>query len=72
MTPLPDSSAPTTPSQHWANCRRAAQPRREFPMVVIGCGEAGLLAGSKLKQAGVPFTIFEKPASVGGTWQADR
>ena len=72
MTPLPDCFAPTTPSQHWANITRPAEQRREFPVVVIGCGEAGRPAGSKLKQAGVPFTIFEKPASVGGTWQADR
>jgi len=49
-----------------------AEQRSEFPVVVIGCGEAGLLAGIKLKQAGVPFTIIEKQASVGGTWQANR
>ena len=34
--------------------------RAEFPVVVIGCGEAGLLADIKLKQAGIPFTIVEK------------
>ena len=49
-----------------------AEQRSEFPVVVIGCGEAGLLAGIKLKQAGVPFTIIEKQASVGGTWAANR
>ena len=40
----------------------------DFPVVVIGCGESGLLAGIRLKQAGVPFTIVEKNAGVGGTW----
>jgi 4-hydroxyacetophenone monooxygenase len=36
--------------------------------VVIGCGESGLLAGIRLKEAGIPFTIVEKNAGVGGTW----
>jgi 4-hydroxyacetophenone monooxygenase len=42
--------------------------RKEFPVVVIGCGESGLLAGIRLKEAGIPFTIIEKNAGVGGTW----
>jgi len=42
--------------------------RRDFPVVVIGCGESGLLAGIRLKEAGIPFTIVEKNAGVGGTW----
>ena len=40
----------------------------EFPVIVIGCGESGLLAGIRLKEAGIPFTIIEKNAGVGGTW----
>ena len=28
----------------------------------------GLLAGIRLKEAGIPFTIVEKNAGVGGTW----
>ncbi|OBK82092.1 NAD(P)/FAD-dependent oxidoreductase [Mycobacterium sp. 1164985.4] len=50
----------------------SAQQRQDFPVVVIGCGEAGLLAGVKLKAAGVPFTIVEKRSAVGGTWLANR
>jgi len=42
--------------------------RAAFPVVVIGCGESGLLAGIRLKEAGIPFTILEKNAGVGGTW----
>ena len=38
------------------------------PVVVIGCGESGLLAGIRLTEAGIPFVIFEKNAGVGGTW----
>ncbi len=40
----------------------------DFPVVVIGCGESGLLAGIRLKEAGIGFTIVEKNAGVGGTW----
>jgi 4-hydroxyacetophenone monooxygenase len=46
----------------------AADARAEFPVVVIGCGESGLLAGIRLKEAGIPFTIVERNAGVGGTW----
>lgn len=42
--------------------------REEFPVVVIGCGESGLLAGIRLKEAGIPFTIVEKNSGPGGTW----
>ena len=46
----------------------AERARTDFPVVVIGCGESGLLAGIRLKEAGIPFTIVEKNAGVGGTW----
>ncbi len=39
-----------------------------FPVVVIGCGQSGLLAGIRLREAGIPFTIIEKNPDVGGTW----
>ncbi|MGD0880076.1 MAG: NAD(P)/FAD-dependent oxidoreductase [Acidimicrobiales bacterium] len=42
--------------------------RAAFPVVVIGCGQSGLLAGIRLAEAGIPFTIVEKNAGVGGTW----
>ncbi|ORB32588.1 flavin-containing monooxygenase [Mycolicibacterium parafortuitum] len=48
------------------------EQRAAFPVVVIGCGEAGILAGIKLKQAGVPFTIVERQSGAGGTWLANR
>jgi len=40
----------------------------KLPVVVIGAGMSGLLAGIRLQQAGIPFTIVEKNADVGGTW----
>lgn len=42
--------------------------RADFPVVVIGCGQSGLLAGIRLKEAGIPFVIVEKNSGVGGTW----
>ncbi|MEN4401781.1 flavin-containing monooxygenase [Mycolicibacterium senegalense] len=41
---------------------------RDFRVIVIGCGESGVLAGVRLKQAGIDFTIIEKNAGPGGTW----
>ena len=46
--------------------------KADAPVVVIGCGEAGLLAGIRLKEAGLPFTIVEKNAGPGGTWWENR
>jgi 4-hydroxyacetophenone monooxygenase len=40
----------------------------QLPVLVIGCGESGLLAAIRLQQAGVPFTVVEKNAGPGGTW----
>ncbi len=42
------------------------------PVVVIGCGMAGILAGIRLKQAGLPFVIIEKNPGPGGTWWENR
>ena len=46
--------------------------RLAFPVVVIGLGQSGLLAGIRLKEAGIPFTIIEKNAGVGGTWYENQ
>src|ERR1700722_18109306 len=56
-----------------ADVRRVDVPadkaaRDAFPVVVIGCGQSGLLAGIRLKEAGIPFPIVEKNAGVGGSW----
>ncbi|MBX3285229.1 MAG: NAD(P)-binding domain-containing protein [Actinobacteria bacterium] len=53
--------------------RRVAAPesqaaRDAFHVVVIGCGQSGILAGIRLAEAGIPFSIVEKNDGVGGTW----
>ena len=40
----------------------------DFHVIVIGAGESGVLAGVRLKQAGINFTILEKNSGPGGTW----
>ncbi|HEX5940524.1 MAG TPA: NAD(P)/FAD-dependent oxidoreductase, partial [Dehalococcoidia bacterium] len=47
-------------------------PGRTFRVVVIGAGMSGILAGIRLQQAGIPFTIIEKNEDVGGTWFENR
>ena len=42
--------------------------RARFNVVVIGAGQSGLLAGIRLQQMGIAFTIVEKNPGVGGTW----
>ena len=42
--------------------------RAAFRVVIVGAGMSGLLAGHRLSQAGIDFTIIEKNEDVGGTW----
>lgn len=72
---VPDSYLPLLSEEldlHGVDPRRPTplDPARaaEFPVVVIGCGESGVLAGIRLAQANIPFTIIEKNAGPGGTW----
>ncbi|MFO7552079.1 MAG: NAD(P)-binding protein, partial [Haliea sp.] len=44
----------------------------EFPVVIIGAGMGGILAGIRLGEAGIPYTIIEKNPGVGGTWYENR
>ena len=43
-------------------------PDVDFNVVIVGAGMSGILAGHRLKQAGVPFVILDKNGDVGGTW----
>src|SRR6476469_8907537 len=48
---------------------RAVEPRAtDVDVVVIGLGMSGLLAAIRLQEAGIPYTVVEKNAGVGGTW----
>lgn len=41
-------------------------------VAVIGAGVSGMAMGLRLRDVGVPFTIFEKGGEVGGTWRDNR
>jgi 4-hydroxyacetophenone monooxygenase len=56
---------------HWTD-DIPAEERGRLHVVVIGAGMSGLLAGIRLARAGIPFTIIEKNAGVGGTWWENR
>lgn len=40
----------------------------QYHAVVIGCGVSGICIAIHLDEIGVPYTIFEKNSTVGGTW----
>ena len=52
---------------HW-DAEVSEEAKQAFHVVVIGCGMAGLLAGIRPEEAGLPYTIIEKNPAVGGTW----
>lgn len=46
-----------------------AQSEKAFSVAILGAGAGGLAMAISLQKAGIPFTIYEKAASVGGTWR---
>ena len=44
----------------------------QFSVTIIGAALGGLNAALQLKRAGIPYTIVEKNAGVGGTWFENR
>jgi 4-hydroxyacetophenone monooxygenase len=48
--------------------RAPAAAATDVNIVVIGLGMSGLLAAIRLQEAGIPYTVVEKNAGVGGTW----
>jgi 4-hydroxyacetophenone monooxygenase len=65
---LEGSAASTTDWDHSVG----TESRADAHVVVIGCGPAGLLAGIRLRQAGVPFTIIDQNDGPGGTWEKNH
>jgi 4-hydroxyacetophenone monooxygenase len=49
-----------------------ATRRAQHRVLVIGGGMSGVLAAYRLQEAGIPYIVIEKNASVGGTWYENR
>jgi 4-hydroxyacetophenone monooxygenase len=52
---------------HWP-ASIAREARKNFHVLIVGAGMSGMLAGIRLSQAGVSFSIVDKNKDVGGTW----
>src|SRR5580658_94585 len=52
---------------HWRT-RPSSETLTAFRVVIIGAGVPGLGMAIKLREAGIPFVIYEKNKTVGGTW----
>ena len=50
---------------HW---RTEPKNLDAFKAVIIGAGVSGLCMAIKMREAGIPFVIYEKNHTVGGTW----
>lgn len=61
---VPPGTDPRAPK--WTKDQLA--PDRPMRVAIVGAGLSGLMAGLRMKQAGVDFTIIEKNGDVGGTW----
>lgn len=46
--------------------------RKEFDLIVVGAGFAGLYLVHKMRQLGLSIRVFEKADDVGGTWYWNR
>ena len=44
----------------------------DFRVLIIGAGIAGLCTAIRLENAGVPYLVIEKNATIGGTWHENR
>ena len=60
-----DDSDPKT--VHW-RAKPDAAVLRGFRAAIIGAGVSGLGMAIKMREAGIPFIIYEKNKTVGGTW----
>ena len=54
----------------WPEWPSQPDPQRlaNFRALIIGAGASGICAAIALRHAGIPFTVFERSGSVGGTW----
>lgn len=44
----------------------------KVPVLIVGAGASGIILGARLNRLGIPYTIIERHAEVGGTWLENR
>ena len=52
---------------HW-RAKPAPEVLAAFKVAIVGAGVSGLCMAIKMQEAGIPFLIYEKNKTVGGTW----
>lgn len=50
----------------------SAQVKADFHVLVVGAGLAGLATGIQLDRLGLPWTIVDRNAGIGGTWWVNQ
>ncbi|MDQ0380312.1 flavin-containing monooxygenase [Amycolatopsis thermophila] len=45
---------------------------RDYSVLIVGAGVGGIAAAHRFSQAGVPITVVESAAELGGTWAKNR
>ncbi|MFT4582114.1 MAG: 4-hydroxyacetophenone monooxygenase [Gammaproteobacteria bacterium] len=72
--PVPDEYGAFTASQlgHRPVSEEKILLPEDFHVLIVGAGVSGICTAVNLKAAGVPFTILEKNANVGGVWLENR
>lgn len=72
--PIPDVYGPFTRSQLGEQpiATRPIDVPDGFTALVIGAGVSGICAGVHLQAAGIPFTMIERNADIGGVWLENR
>ena len=52
--------------------RSPGAPSEEMSVIVVGAGIAGMLASTRLSEAGIAHVVLEKNPEVGGSWWENR
>ena len=72
--PVPDAYAPMIAAQLRFDPVPVARPADPasvagFSCLVVGAGISGLVMAYRLQRAGIPFTVLERGADIGGVWR---
>jgi len=55
---------------HW-NDRPPQAVVDSYPVLIVGAGMSGIMAGIQLGRLGIPYTIVERQSGLGGVWETN-